>query len=102
MPAPDRKLPTAAVVLSGNELLDGRTRDTNGRFGWTCEANPYAALALQICHRQFGHNPAVIDDGDAIADPLDLCEQMGVQEDRGTTIAQRSDDPANILAADGI
>ena len=32
MPAPDRKLPTAAVVLSGNELLDGRTRDTNGRF----------------------------------------------------------------------
>jgi nicotinamide-nucleotide amidase len=25
-------MPTAAVVLSGNELLDGRTRDTNGRF----------------------------------------------------------------------
>lgn len=24
--------PRAAVVLSGNELLDGRTRDTNGRF----------------------------------------------------------------------
>ena len=33
MPAPDRRtLPTAAVVLSGNELLDGRTRDTNGQF----------------------------------------------------------------------
>ena len=25
-------LPRAAVVLSGNELLDGRTRDTNGAF----------------------------------------------------------------------
>ena len=25
-------LPHAAVVLSGNELLDGRTRDTNGAF----------------------------------------------------------------------
>ncbi|HEY5168517.1 MAG TPA: molybdopterin-binding protein, partial [Thermoleophilia bacterium] len=24
--------PRAAVVLSGNELLDGRTRDTNGAF----------------------------------------------------------------------
>jgi len=31
MPAHPR-LPTAAVVLSGNELLDGRTRDTNGQF----------------------------------------------------------------------
>lgn len=30
MLAPDVQLPTAAVVLSGNELLDGRTRDTNG------------------------------------------------------------------------
>ncbi|MFA4965693.1 MAG: nicotinamide-nucleotide amidohydrolase family protein [Thermoleophilia bacterium] len=27
-----RGLPQAAVVLSGNELLDGRTRDTNGAF----------------------------------------------------------------------
>ena len=26
------ELPHAAVVLSGNELLDGRTRDTNGPF----------------------------------------------------------------------
>ena len=32
MTAPDSRLPSAAVVLSGNELLDGRTRDTNGAF----------------------------------------------------------------------
>jgi len=32
MAAPERRLPTAAVVLSGNELLDGRTRDTNGEY----------------------------------------------------------------------
>jgi nicotinamide-nucleotide amidase len=32
MPAPHRQIPTAAIVLSGNELLDGRTHDTNGEY----------------------------------------------------------------------
>ena len=27
-----RGLPVAAIVLTGDELLDGRTRDTNGAF----------------------------------------------------------------------
>ncbi len=37
----------------------------------------------QHLHGRLGHEPSAIEDGDPIADALDVIEDMGAHEDRG-------------------
>jgi nicotinamide-nucleotide amidase len=68
MPAPDRQLPTAAVVLSGNELLDGRTRDTNGQY-------VSADLSARGC--KVTSVLTVADDAERLTAALEFCLSAG-------------------------
>jgi hypothetical protein len=44
----------------------------------------------------------MVDDGDPIADLLDLAEEVRVEEDRGAARGQPADDLAHVMAADRI
>src|SRR5664280_46883 len=68
MVAPGRRLPTAAVVLSGNELLDGRTRDTNG---------PYVSADLSARGCKVTSVLTVADDAERLTAALEFCLSAG-------------------------
>src|SRR5947209_11695032 len=67
------------------------------------EAQPHAGrLATELVQRAVGNDAAAVNDGDMVADLLDLAEQVRVEEDRRTARPERPDDLTNVVPADGV
>src|SRR5437867_7173172 len=66
------------------------------------QADQRLGLAEHVVELAAGDDPAVVDDRHAVADLLDLAQQVRVEEHRGTPSRGASHDAPNVDAADGV
>ena len=66
------------------------------------DPHPDRRLAQQVDQRAGGDDAAVVDDRDPVAQPLDLAQQVRVQEHRRSPLARLADDRPHVVAADRV
>ena len=59
-------------------------------------------LAEQLAERAGGDDPPVVDDRDPVAQPLDLAQQVRVEEHGRAPVARLADDRPHVVAADRV
>ncbi len=93
---PDRE--PVVVDRHGTEGLDGGPSP----LVEVGHAEPNAVDRDDIVERPRGDHPAAVEDDHAVADPLDLGQQVRVEDHRGAAIARRADDGADVRSPDRI
>src|SRR5947199_395395 len=68
----------------------------------TRDAYAHSVAAQQLVERPLGDDLPAIDDRDAIADLLDLGEQVRIEEHGDAAVTQATDDLADVVAPDRI
>src|ERR1019366_2649682 len=69
---------------------------------YPAEAQAHRVAAQQFLDGAAGAHPPPGDDGDTIADLLDLAEQVGVEEHCAAAVAQLADDGPGVVPADRV
>ena len=82
----------------------GRTAPSAARAGAVeaGDADPHAVARHDVVERARRHDPPVVDDDDAVADPLDLGEQVRVEDHRRASVAGRADDRPDVGPSDRV
>src|SRR6267378_4167130 len=87
-----------AFVVELSETGKGRLRCSIEAAG----AYPYGVTAKELVERPLRDDAAAIHDRDAVADLLDLAQQMRVEENGRASFAESADDLAHVVPADRI
>jgi hypothetical protein len=72
-----------------------------GRFGLECDADAFRTTD-EICERAECDDATAVDDGDSIADLLDLAEHVRIEEDGRASGLERTKDLADVAPADRV
>ena len=93
---PDRQ----PLPVDGRRAEGGRDRPAG--VGQTGHAQANAVDGDDLVERAGRDRAAVVEDDDAVAHPLDLGQQMRVEDDRRSPVARRADDRPDVLPAERV
>ena len=78
----------------------GQRRESLGRK--VRHPEPHGLLAQELGQRAGGDHASLVDDRDAVAQPLHLAQEVRVEEDGRAPVAGLADDRADVVAAHGV
>src|SRR6266849_125644 len=84
-------------------MLEACRRELRDAVAWQIvDPQPDRVGAQQLVERAVSDDLAAVDDDHAVADLFDLGQEMRVEEHGDAALAQRADDLAHVVAADGV